>query len=169
MEIKEIKDLMSSFDKSKSTVIEIKDKDFSIRLEKEPEIKLEKVVDLGGKNEKRAAGEIIDAADRATSEIVVSVDPNEKRDNPGETVDVETSAELVKAPLVGIFYAAASPDTEAYVQVGSKVKKGDVLCLIEAMKMMSEITAPKDGVIEKIFVKNQDVVGFEDPLFAIGD
>ena len=49
------------------------------------------------------------------------------------------------------------------------MKKGQILCLIEAMKMMSEITAPKDGVIKKIYVKNQDVVGYEDPLFLIGD
>ena len=52
---------------------------------------------------------------------------------------------------------------------GDKVKAGQVLCLIEAMKMMSEITAPRDGVIKEIYVKNQDVVGFEEQLFLIGD
>ena len=77
--------------------------------------------------------------------------------------------ELVKAPLVGVFYSAPSPEEKPYVQVGDSVKSGQVLCLIEAMKMMSEITAPSDGVIKEIYAKNQDVVEFEQELFLIGD
>ena len=73
----------------------------------------------------------------------------------------------VKSPLVGTFYAASSPKAKPYVEVGTKVSKGDVLCLIEAMKIMNEITAPKDGVIVKIHAQNGQVVGIDDPLFDL--
>ena len=63
----------------------------------------------------------------------------------------------------------ASPEEPSFVQVGDKVKAGDTLCLIEAMKMMNKIVAPRDGIVRKIYVKNQDVVGYGDILFTIGD
>ena len=75
--------------------------------------------------------------------------------------------DLVKAPLVGVFYAAPSPDQPAFVQMGSRVEKGDTLCLIEAMKMMSEVVAPKAGVVKEIFVENGAMVEFDASLFAI--
>lgn len=75
--------------------------------------------------------------------------------------------DMVKAPLVGVFYAAPSPEKPAFVQVGSRVEKGDTLCLIEAMKMMSEVVAPKSGVIREIFAENGAMVEFDAPLFAI--
>ena len=68
-----------------------------------------------------------------------------------------------------MFYSAPSPEEKPYVQVGDSVKEGQVLCLIEAMKMMSEITSPKDGVVKEIYAKNQDVVEFEQNLFCIGE
>ena len=68
-----------------------------------------------------------------------------------------------------MFYTAASPEEPSFVQVGDKVKAGDTLCLIEAMKMMNKIVAPVDGIVRKIYVKNQDVVGYGDILFTIGD
>lgn len=73
----------------------------------------------------------------------------------------------VKAPLVGTFYAAASPDDAPYVKVGQTVRKGEVLCLIEAMKMMNEIPSPADGQVEAILASNGDVVSFDAPLFRI--
>ena len=76
-------------------------------------------------------------------------------------------SDLVKAPLVGVFYAASSPDQQPFVQVGSRVEKGDTLCLIEAMKMMSEVVAPKSGVIKEIYVENGAMVEFDASLFAI--
>ena len=90
-------------------------------------------------------------------------------ETPQISTEEKVEGDVVKAPLVGVFYSAPSPDEKPYVQVGDKVKAGQVLCLIEAMKMMSEITAPRDGVIKEIYVKNQDVVGFEEQLFLIGD
>ena len=67
----------------------------------------------------------------------------------------------------GVFYAAPSPDKDPYVSVGSKVNKGDVLCLIEAMKLMNEVTAERSGEITKICVENGDVVEYGEPLFMI--
>ncbi len=84
----------------------------------------------------------------------------------GSTVDFNHVTE-VKSPMVGVFYAAPSPDAEPFVQVGSKVKKGDVLCIIEAMKLMNEITAEQDGEIVDICVQNGDVVEYGQTLFKI--
>ena len=68
------------------------------------------------------------------------------------------------APLVGTFYAAPAPEKPPFVQVGDRVKKGDTLCLIEAMKMMSEIPAPCDCVIEAVLKASGDLVSFGEPL-----
>ncbi len=79
----------------------------------------------------------------------------------------EVSGKAVKSPMVGVFYAAASPEEKPYVQVGDKVKKGDVLCIIEAMKLMNEITADEDGEIAKICVSDGQVVEYGQCLFLI--
>lgn len=79
----------------------------------------------------------------------------------------EDGAELVTAPMVGTYYAAASPDEAPFVKVGQKVNKGDVLCIIEAMKMMSEITAQYDGVVAEILAENGQAVGFGAPLLRL--
>lgn len=79
----------------------------------------------------------------------------------------EDDAELVTAPMVGTYYAAASPDEAPFVKVGQKVNKGDVLCIIEAMKMMSEITAQYDGVVVEILAENGQAVGFGAPLLRL--
>ncbi|HOJ47769.1 MAG TPA: acetyl-CoA carboxylase biotin carboxyl carrier protein [Bacillota bacterium] len=73
----------------------------------------------------------------------------------------------VTAPLAGVFYAAPAPDAEPFVKVGDKVKKGDVLCIIEAMKIMNEITADRDGEIADICVKNEQIVEYGQTLFTM--
>ncbi len=74
---------------------------------------------------------------------------------------------VVTSPMVGTFYAAASPDDDPFVTVGSQVKKGDVLCIIEAMKLMNEIEAEYDGIVEKILVKNAEPLEYGQPIFVI--
>ena len=74
----------------------------------------------------------------------------------------------VTSPMVGVFYRAPAENAEPYVKVGDHVKAGTVLCLIEAMKMMNEITAEYDGVITEICVENGQVVDFGRELFKIG-
>ena len=83
------------------------------------------------------------------------------------TQTVEPSGNLVKSPLVGVVYLQPKPDAEPYVSVGDSVQKGDVLCLVEAMKLMNEIQAPQSGVITEILVENEAIVEFNQPLFRI--
>lgn len=73
----------------------------------------------------------------------------------------------VTSPMVGVFYAAAGADKKPYVSIGDKVYAGDVLCIIEAMKMMNEITSEKSGVITEICVGNKQIVEYGHPLFRI--
>jgi len=74
---------------------------------------------------------------------------------------------VVKAPMVGTYYASASPNSPPMVTLGSRVKKGDVLCIIEAMKIMNQIEADRDGVIAAIYTENGQPVEFAQPLFSI--
>ena len=73
----------------------------------------------------------------------------------------------VKSPMVGVFYASPSPDAEPFVKVGSKVKKGDTLCIIEAMKLMNDVVAEEDGEIVEICAENGALVEFGQTLFKI--
>ncbi len=74
---------------------------------------------------------------------------------------------LVKSPMVGTFYAAPAPDQPPYVTVGKQVKEGDVLCIVEAMKLMNEIKCEVTGTITEVLVKNGQPVEFDQPLFKI--
>jgi len=74
---------------------------------------------------------------------------------------------LLRSPIVGTFYTSPSPDAEPYVRVGDRVKRGQVLCIVEAMKLMNEIESDEDGVIEKVFPKNAQPVEYGEPLFAV--
>ena len=74
---------------------------------------------------------------------------------------------LIKSPMVGIYYSSASPDTSAFVEIDQTVEKGDVLCIVEAMKIMNQIEADVSGVIRKIFVENGEPVEYGQPLFTI--
>lgn len=87
----------------------------------------------------------------------------------GTVMEVEHTEKcnVVKSPLVGTFYCSASPDAEPFVKVGDKVKKGQVLGIIEAMKLMNDIESDFDGEIVEIMVNNKDMVEFEQPLFKI--
>ena len=74
---------------------------------------------------------------------------------------------MVKSPMVGTFYRSPSPSSAAFVEVGQSVKVGDVVCIVEAMKMMNQIEADKSGTIEAILVENGQPVEFDQPLFSI--
>ena len=87
---------------------------------------------------------------------------------PAESAPVDFNrAREIKSPMVGVFYAAASPDAKPYVEIGSRVKKGDVVCIIEAMKLINEITAEFDGEVVDVCVHNGDVVEYGQPLFKL--
>jgi acetyl-CoA carboxylase biotin carboxyl carrier protein len=80
----------------------------------------------------------------------------------------EPEGHIVKSPMVGTFYRSSAPGNPAYVEVGSTVKEGDTLCIIEAMKLLNEIDADASGVIKQILVENGQPVEFGQPLFVIG-
>lgn len=79
----------------------------------------------------------------------------------------EPESHLIRSPIVGTFYEAPSPDAAPFVSVGDRVSKGEVVCIIEAMKLMNEIEADRDGVVAELLVKNGQGVGYEEPLFRI--
>jgi acetyl-CoA carboxylase biotin carboxyl carrier protein len=79
----------------------------------------------------------------------------------------DENCEEVRSPIVGTFYRRPSPDAEAFAEVGTTVKKGDTLCIIEAMKLMNEIEAPCSGVVEKVLLNDGQVVEFNEVLFII--
>lgn len=80
---------------------------------------------------------------------------------------VADSSKTIDAPIVGVFYAASAPGKAPYVSEGKKVKKGDVVCIIEAMKCMNEIQAEEDGEIVEVLVKDGELVEYGQPLFKI--
>ena len=79
----------------------------------------------------------------------------------------EENFKVVKSPMVGTFYASSSPEKDPFVIVGDKVHKGQVLCIIEAMKLMNEIESEYDGEIVEVCVNNEDMVEYGTPLFKI--
>ncbi len=89
----------------------------------------------------------------------------------GETVDLTTGEETrlrtITSPIVGTFYRSSSPESSPFVDVGETVNKGQVLCIIEAMKLMNEIESDTDGTITKILVENGQAVEYGEPLFLI--
>ena len=85
--------------------------------------------------------------------------------------DTETAADehVVKAPIVGTFYRAPSPDADPFVEEGDSVEEGDVLCIIEAMKLMNEIECETSGTVKKILVEDAEPVEFDQPLFILDE
>ena len=79
----------------------------------------------------------------------------------------ENTGNIVKSPMVGTFYIKPNPSAEPYVEVGKRVKKGDVLCIVEAMKLMNEIESEFDGEVAEIIVKDGEAVEYAKPLFRI--
>ena len=80
----------------------------------------------------------------------------------------QAEGNVVKSPLVGTFYSAQSPDAEPFVKVGDTVSKGQVLGIVEAMKLMNEIESDYAGTVKQVLVSNEEVVEFGQPLFVIG-
>ncbi|MBD8530832.1 MULTISPECIES: acetyl-CoA carboxylase biotin carboxyl carrier protein [unclassified Massilia] len=87
---------------------------------------------------------------------------------PAAPVPAAETGHVVKSPMVGTFYRSSAPGAAAFVEVGTNIKEGDTLCIIEAMKLLNEIDADASGVVTKILVENGQPVEFGQPLFVIG-
>ena len=139
--IDEIKELIALLESSSLAVLEVKEGDSKVHLEKPGNIT---VNNTGVAPVVAPAAPVVPAAAPAAE--------------TGKTIN---------APIVGVFYAAPSPDAEPYVSVGKRVKKGDVVCIIEAMKCMNEIQAEEDGEITAVLANNGELVEYGQPLFTI--
>lgn len=110
-------------------------------------------------------------AKKETSEPIAQTIGKEKQtSSPSESVDLQTAketGEIVQSPMIGVVYLQPQPEEDAYVQVGDRVQQGDTVCIIEAMKIMNEIQAPVSGIVTQIFVENEAVVEFNQPLIEI--
>ena len=125
----------------------------------------EKGVSLSMKKEKK---EKIIAVEHASMPQVATAEVNGATMELGETKkEASFDGNVVKSPLVGTFYTAPSPEDDPFVKVGDIVSKGQVLGIVEAMKLMNEIESEYDGVIKQILVSNEDVIEFGQPLFVI--
>lgn len=100
-------------------------------------------------------------------EVVISVSSREEETKKTQNDLLVEEGNIVKSPMVGTFYSKPSPNADAYVSVGDNVKKGDVLCIIEAMKLMNEIESEFDGEVVEILVKDGEAVEYGKPLFRI--
>ncbi len=85
----------------------------------------------------------------------------------GKAGTLKANQYMVRSPFVGTYYAAPSPEAEPFAKVGQKVKKGDALCIVEAMKLMNEIEAERDGTIVEILVNNGQPVEYDQPIFVM--
>ena len=105
-----------------------------------------------------------------TAPPVIPPSPSESstsEQNDKSATASQSTEKHITSPMVGTFYRASSPDAGPFVEIGSTVKKGDILCIIEAMKILNEIESDKDGVIKKILIENGQPVEFGEPLFVV--
>lgn len=90
-----------------------------------------------------------------------------EQNNSNNSTIEKKEEKVIKSPLVGTFYTSSSPDTDAFVKIGDTVKKGQIIGIIEAMKLMNEIECDQDGIIAEILVENEMMVEYGQPLFRL--
>jgi len=98
---------------------------------------------------------------------VVAATPAASATEPAQPATAVAEEHMVKSPMVGTFYRAPAPDADPFVNEGDRVRKGDTLCIIEAMKLMNEIEAEYDGIVEKILIENATPVEYGQAMFII--
>jgi len=147
MDIKELKKILEAFDKSKANVLEFENEEFRIYLDK------------GVSNQSAQSVQVSSQPQPQQEEKIVQ--------HVEAKVECDVEGELITSPMVGTFYQAPSPDSPPYVKVGDKVKKGQTLCIIEAMKIMNELEAEFDMEILEVLVEDGQPVEFDTPLFRV--
>ncbi len=154
MEIEKIKALADILNEKGLSSLELEEGDSRLKIEKDKYFSLKEPE----KNVK--------------TETVILSGTEAKENFPKEEPEIENAMNYnnlkeIKSPMVGVFYSAPSPDSAPFVKVGDKIKKGDVLCVIESMKLMNDIVSDIDGEIIDICVNNEDVVEYSQTLFKI--
>ena len=147
MDIRKVKKLIELLEESGVAEIEIKEGEESVRISRGPMMAYQPMPMA------------MQAPMMAAAQLAVPV--------PVSAVAPEPAGTIIKSPMVGTFYLAASPDSAPFVKVGSAVKLGDTLCIIEAMKIMNPIEAEVSGTVSAILADNGHPVEYEQPLFVI--
>jgi acetyl-CoA carboxylase biotin carboxyl carrier protein len=152
MDIRKVKKLIELLEESGVSEIEIKEGEESVRISRHP---------VGGVPSMSMPAAYVAAP---PAPVPAAAAPATA---PAPAAPTHRPENTVTAPMVGTFYAAPAPGAKAFVDIGSEVKPGDVLCIIEAMKMMNQIECDKGGRVVSILVKNGDPVEFGQTLFII--
>ena len=141
--------LISSLENSSLEILEFKMENFSLMLKKNKTLEKELITER----------EVTRELDKASVKI-------SDFDNK-EEVEANKNLKTLRTPILGVFYSSKSPDAESFVKVGDQVKKGDTLCIIEAMKMMNELKAPYDCKVIDCLVNNEDFVEYDQEIFKL--
>ncbi len=158
MDIKEIQNLIKFVAKSGATEVKLEMDDFKITIKTTTE--------GAATAETTYIQQIPVAATPATAPAPIAPNTQEAAPTPANTSD-NSKYITVKSPIIGTFYRKPSPDKAAFVEVGSSIKQGDVLCVIEAMKLFNEIESEVSGKIVKVLVDDSSPVEFDQPLFLV--
>jgi len=171
MKLSEIKSIIKDFESSKLTELELETNNVKLKLSKNKKNRGCYKQHFVYNFLKTDVDSIIIYLKKIEDKnISINYEELNKTTNPkdtNKTLEINEDLSYIKSPLVGTFYESLKPGAKPFVKVGDKVKKGDVVCIVEAMKIMNEITSSYDGTISKITFKNGDVVGFEDVLFEV--
>ena len=155
MDIRKVKKLIEMLEESQLNEIEIKEGEESVKLVKAIPVPVQEQI---------VTSNIAATASQPTAmNEVTSVESDTKESTDPETI----SGKTIDSPMVGTFYAAPNPGAKDFVSVGDKISEGDVLCIIEAMKMMNEVKADSSGIIKQVLIENAEPVEFGQPLFVI--
>lgn len=160
MTYQEILDLIKALNRSRLAEFKLKDGDFelSIRTDRYMESKAPKVV---------SAPVHVAPPPVPVPAAPAPAKPAEKESKPAAKAEEATNYLEIKSPMVGTFYRSASPEKPAYVEIGKKINKGDVVCIIEAMKLFNEIESEVSGTIVKVMVDNEKPVEYDQVLFLV--
>jgi acetyl-CoA carboxylase biotin carboxyl carrier protein len=169
MDYKNIQELIKTVSDSQLTSFEIETEGIRIKMEKKEE---QVVVERIAINAAPAASVINDSLNReniATNQMSLGKLDSNIASTIDNSVNIisEENLFVVKSPIVGTMYSSPSDESQSFVKVGAVVKKGDTLCILEAMKLMNEIESEVDGEIVEVLVLNEDMVEYGQPLFKI--
>lgn len=163
MEDKFILELLQAFDSSSAVSLKLQKGDCSISLKKEDAFAKKISVPV---TQVAPVNPVVTQIPQAT--VAVPVENTVSQTNQvASNTQSEESANVIKSPIVGTFYRAPSPDAPVYCEVGKSIKKGQPLCILEAMKMMNTLEAEYDCVIEEILVANGELVEFDQSIFKV--
>ena len=162
MSIEEIIQLIQAVSENKLTSFELEEGNMKLSLKCKKE--QPQILTVSAPSMDQASVQMINTAMAAGTGVC----PVPAQEAPALAAGVDIGSDkVITSPLVGTFYASSSPDADAFVKVGDTVKKGQVLGIIEAMKLMNEIESEYDGVVEAILANNEEVVEYGQPLFRI--